>query len=127
LLFATLACGAGEVTLVIERAGPEVPRPGALRVLFQVLGEPDPLVFSPVGVDDPSIDERRFADIPPGTTQYADVLGCAAPNSCSGDGLVARGCSERFELAPGESRSVTVVLELPEDGLLTCEEVAGPG
>lgn len=120
-------CGAGEVTLVVERANEDVPRPGALRVLFQIIGETDPLIFQTVPVDDPAIDQRRFADVRPGSAVYADVLGCTDENSCAEEGPIARGCSDRFRLDPGESREVTVVLDLPDVAAVRCDEVAsGP-
>jgi hypothetical protein len=120
-----VGCGAGEVTLVLERQDTSVTRPGAVRVLFQILGVANPLIFDAVDVEDPEAGGRRFADIPPGQQMYADVFGCTQADACSGADVVARGCSDRFTLEAGESREVPVVLEQPADGLVSCEQVAG--
>jgi len=120
-------CGAGEITIAVERASEVVPRPGALRVLLQLLDEPDPLIFLPVGTDDPALDERRFADVPAGTPFYVDVFGCTARDACGAPDVVARGCSERLELQAGESREVVVILELPPAGTTTCAASAAGG
>jgi hypothetical protein len=125
LLLSIVGCGAGEVTLVVDRQSADVPRPGALRVLFQVLGVADPLKFDPVDVDSPDAPGRRFADIPPGEEIFADVFGCTSVEACGDADIVARGCSDRFVLEVGESRQVPVTLQLREDGLVRCETVAG--
>jgi hypothetical protein len=107
-LLASSCGGAANVEITLER-GPGVPGLETVTVVVRDLTTDKPTVYGPVKLRE----QERFrvqASVPPGHDFYVDVFGCQDPEACSGDLVVARGCTGVMELVENETRTETVVL-----------------
>ncbi|MEW5854286.1 MAG: hypothetical protein AB2A00_36265 [Myxococcota bacterium] len=113
---------AASVSLDLDKE-PTVPPLETLMIVVRKTNGDTPYVYGPIKLSEQS-QFKLQTEVPPDTRFFIDVTACEDPDSCQGELIVARGCTETMVLEKGESRSEHIQL-FPNQGEADLEPIPG--
>jgi hypothetical protein len=125
LLVALVSSGCGsQLTIHLEGAkdlnGGE---PAFVKIDVEKASDTKPTDFGPFAFG--TIPGGNFAEVPPGTKFYIDIIGCPGPSKTDcpdnqPDTFIARGCTTYFTLNKDDGQDITIIVHDPTDGAKIC-------